>query len=153
MDKNWFQCFVRDVREPEFVGGSKHALVHYMGWNRKWNEWLEFTPEEVKNPGEESPCKIAVRWTHTLRAHRSRGRNVSAEKRNPWGGLMPSINSGNDEGSGKGDGNKETNFAEKYWVQLTQLQAMGFTNFELNIAALIATDGNVQSAIESLVSS
>jgi hypothetical protein len=43
----------------------------------------------------------------------------------------------------------ETRFAS----QLSQLEDMGFTNRQKNISALLAAGGNVNSAIEYLISS
>lgn len=40
----------------------------------------------------------------------------------------------------------------RYQVQLTQLEQMGFTNREANIQALVETLGNVEAAIDRLVS-
>jgi len=37
---------------------------------------------------------------------------------------------------------------ERFQVQLQQLQDMGFTNATQNVRALLATGGNVQSAID-----
>lgn len=41
---------------------------------------------------------------------------------------------------------------ERFQVQLQQLQEMGFTNATQNIRALLATGGNVQSAIDYIFS-
>jgi ubiquilin len=40
----------------------------------------------------------------------------------------------------------------RFAVQLQQLQDMGFPNQQANIAALQATNGNVEAAIERLLS-
>lgn len=40
----------------------------------------------------------------------------------------------------------------RYQVQLSQLEQMGFTNREANIQALIETFGNVEAAIDRLLS-
>lgn len=40
---------------------------------------------------------------------------------------------------------------ERFQVQLQQLQEMGFTNAQQNIRALLATGGNVHSAIEYIL--
>ena len=40
---------------------------------------------------------------------------------------------------------------ERFKNQLQQLNEMGFTNKEQNIQALLATNGNVQAAIERLL--
>lgn len=41
---------------------------------------------------------------------------------------------------------------ERFQVQLQQLQDMGFTNASQNVRALLATGGNVHSAIEYILS-
>ncbi|KAI9428406.1 UBQLN4 protein [Lactarius indigo] len=40
---------------------------------------------------------------------------------------------------------------ERFQVQLQQLQDMGFTNASQNVRALLATGGNVHSAIEYIL--
>ncbi|EKM61537.1 uncharacterized protein PHACADRAFT_190707 [Phanerochaete carnosa HHB-10118-sp] len=40
---------------------------------------------------------------------------------------------------------------ERFQVQLQQLQDMGFTNAQQNVRALLATGGNVHSAIEYIL--
>lgn len=40
---------------------------------------------------------------------------------------------------------------ERFQVQLQQLQEMGFTNASQNVRALLATGGNVQSAVEYIL--
>lgn len=40
---------------------------------------------------------------------------------------------------------------EKYKSQLEQLEAMGFTNKNVNLEALKATGGNVDAAVERLL--
>jgi ubiquilin len=40
---------------------------------------------------------------------------------------------------------------ERFQTQLQQLQEMGFTNASQNVRALLATGGNVQSAIEYIL--
>ena len=40
---------------------------------------------------------------------------------------------------------------EKYATQLSQLEQMGFSNKQNNIAALVATGGNLNAAVDRLV--
>ncbi len=40
----------------------------------------------------------------------------------------------------------------KYATQLEQMKAMGFVNDEANLQALVATNGNVEAAVERLLS-
>jgi ubiquilin len=46
--------------------------------------------------------------------------------------------------------NQNQNPEEKYKTQLEQMEAMGFTNKQVNIDALKACNGNVEAAIERL---
>lgn len=41
--------------------------------------------------------------------------------------------------------------AQRYATQLSQLEAMGFTDNEANLRALSATGGNVNAAVERLL--
>lgn len=40
---------------------------------------------------------------------------------------------------------------ERYATELGQLEAMGFTNKQNNLAALVATNGNLNQAVDRLV--
>lgn len=44
------------------------------------------------------------------------------------------------------------NYEEKYKTQLEQLSELGFTNKSTNLEALIATGGNVEAAVERILS-
>jgi len=55
---------------------------------------------------------------------------------------------------GMGGGNQpqdNTPPEEKYKTQEEQLQAMGFTNKQVNLQALQATGGNVEAAVERIL--
>jgi len=54
--------------------------------------------------------------------------------------------------SGQQQQAQQTDWAQVYSVQLQQMQDMGFINREANLAALRATDGNVNAAVERLLS-
>lgn len=59
---------------------------------------------------------------------------------NPYGGL-----------GGNQQAQDNTPPEEKYKDQLEQLNAMGFTNKEVNLQALQATGGNVEAAVERIL--
>ncbi len=133
--------------------------MHYMGFPPKFDEWILFNPKMAKNPRNRI-TKIAVRWNKTLKAERSLRRYAEdITKGNPWEEVFPGVltkelkeeeseKSKRDKSEGS---SKETNFAGKYGEELKQLQAMGFTNFDKNIAALMASHGDVQGAIVRLL--
>jgi ubiquilin len=79
--------------------------------------------------------------------------------------LLQGLNAGGQGGAGAGAGYNLANFMppqqqtnpnlapeERYREQLQQMSDMGFTNKDLNIQMLDATGGNVQLAIERLLS-
>lgn len=79
--------------------------------------------------------------------------------------LLQGLNAGGQGGAGAGAGFNLANFMppqqqtnpnlapeERYREQLEQMSDMGFTNKDLNIQMLDATGGNVQLAIERLLS-
>jgi len=68
-----------------------------------------------------------------------------------FGGLGGGFPSG---GAGTGTQSQQDNTPpeEKYKTQLEQLAAMGFTNKDVNIQALQATGGNVDAAVERILS-
>lgn len=53
---------------------------------------------------------------------------------------------------GPGAGDPSQPPEERYKTQLEQLQTMGFVNKEVNLQALQATGGNVEAAVERLLS-
>ncbi len=135
--------------------------MHYMGWESKWDEWIRFNPKEARNPGAYPLTKIAVRWSKALKPDRGVRRYVEETMGNPWEEVFPGVGMEEEEVEkeekekrkrDKRAGNaRETNFAEKYGEQLKQLLAMGFTDMDENIAALMVSHGNVQGAIGHLL--
>lgn len=69
---------------------------------------------------------------------------------------MLTSQSGANPGLGNLSSNLTTNtqsLEERYQSQLEQLSAMGFTNREVNLQALVATFGDVNAAVERLLQS
>ncbi len=56
-------------------------------------------------------------------------------------------------GSGVGGGNAGPPPEERYQAQLEQLSGMGFMNREANLQALVSTFGDINAAVERLLSS
>jgi len=75
------------------------------------------------------------------------GANAAGGAGNPWASLF-GAGAG---GMGSGASSPPANAALLYQEQLGQLVAMGFTDSDANLRALIATGGHVEAAVERLL--
>ena len=126
----WYEALIRCVRTTQ--DGKKQIAIHYIGWAIKWDEWLDcdsINLYDIINNGDAATQvatkpRIGKRNTMSLGPHRPKKRHNRRYNR-------------------PGD---------QYQTQLSQLNAMGFNDRDLNVQALNMTNGDIQQTVAVLFS-